>query len=114
MSERTDSVIKGLNLLAKHHDRPYSDWGNKAATAAIAEIDLLSAEIARLREERKPVAWCVQAAAGSMVHAGNHSRIDAAVLIQCKDEPEARMLSAVYGHRVLAIVEADAREPNRE
>lgn len=50
MSKRTDSVIKGLNLLAKHHDRPYSEWGNKAATAAIAEIDLLSEEIARLRE----------------------------------------------------------------
>ena len=55
MSDRTDSVIKGLNLLAAHHDRPYSDWGNKAATAAIAEIDLLSEEIARLREERLTV-----------------------------------------------------------
>ena len=71
-------------------------------------------EIARLREERKPVAWCVQAAAGSMVHAGTHAPIDAAVLIQVKDESEARMLATFYGHRVLAIVEADAREPNRE
>ena len=73
-----------------------------------------ASEIARLREERKPVAWCVQAAAGSMVYAGTHSPIDAAVLVQVKDEAEARMLSAVYGHRVLAIVEADAKEPNRE
>ena len=71
-------------------------------------------EIARLREERKPVGWCVQAAAGSMVHAGTHFPIDVAVLIQCKDEAEGRMLSAVYGHRVLAIVEADAKEANRE
>ena len=55
---------------------------------AIAEID-------RLREERKPVGWCVQAAA---------------VLIQVKDEAEAKMLSAVYGYKVLAIVEADAKE----
>ena len=78
------------------------------------EIEILRAEIARLREERKPVAWCVQAAAGSMVHAGSHAPIDTAVLIQCKDQAEARMLSAVYGHKVLAIVEADAREANRE
>ena len=70
----------------------------------------MQSEIARLREERKPVAWCVQAAAGSMVHAGNHSPIDAAVLIQVKDEAEARMLSAVYGHKVLAIVTPDAKE----
>lgn len=49
MSERTESVIEGLNFLAAHHDRPYSDWGNKAAKAAIAEIDLLSEEIALLR-----------------------------------------------------------------
>ena len=53
MSERTESVIKGLQALAAHHDRPYSDWGNTAATAAIAEIDALSAEIARLREENE-------------------------------------------------------------
>ena len=74
---------------------------------AIAEID-------RLHEERKPVGWCVQAAAGSMVHAGTHAPVSAPVLIQCVDEAYARMLAAVYGHRVLAIVEADAKEPNRE
>ena len=93
-----------------------------ASIAAMAERDdlqtkliaALEAEVARLREGRKPVGWCVQAAAGSMVHAWTHSPIDAAVLIQCKDESEARMLSAVYGHKVLAIVEADAKEPNRE
>ena len=77
-------------------------------------IEIAAAEIARLRKERKPVGWCVQAAAGSMVHAGTHAPIDVAVFISCKDEAEARMLSAVYGHKVLAIVEADTKEPNRD
>ena len=85
---------------------------------AICELqrqnDELRAEITRLREERKPVAWCVQAAAGSMVYAGTLAPISAPVLIQCVDEAYARMLATVYGHRVLAIVEADAKEPNRE
>ena len=62
---------------------------------ATERIVALGNEIARLREERKPVGWCVQAAA---------------VLIQVKDEAEAKMLSAVYGYKVLAIVEADAKE----
>ena len=70
---------------------------------AIAEID-------RLSEERKPVAWCVQAAAGSMVHARTHSPVYSPVWIQCVDEADARTLSTVFGHRVLAIVEAGAKE----
>ena len=69
-----------------------------------------ASEIARLREERKPVGWCVQAAAGSMVHAGTHSPILSTVLIRCVDEAYARSLATVYGHRVFAIVEADAKE----
>ena len=95
-------------------DDPGALAASLAAMAAKEELQAkliaaLEAEIARLREERKPVGWCVQAAEGSMVHAGNHSPIDAAFLIQVKDEAEARMLSAVFGHRVLAIVEADAK-----
>jgi hypothetical protein len=78
------------------------------------EVLRLRAEIARLREERKPVAWCVQAAARAMVHAGTHIPVSEPVLIQCTDEADARMLSAVYGHRVLVIVEADTKEVPRE
>ena len=81
---------------------------------AVEENGRLRAEIARLREKRKPVGWCVQAAPGSMVHAGTHFPIDRAVLIQCKDEAEARMQSGVYGYKVLAMVEPDAKEANRE
>ena len=77
-------------------------------------ISELQAEIARLREERKPVAWCVQAAAGSMFHAGTHNPIDAAVLIQCKDETYARMLATVYGCKILAVIEPDEKELPRE
>ena len=77
---------------------------------AVEENERLRAETTRLREGRKPVGWCVQAAAGSMVHAGTHAPVSAPVLIQCVDEAYARMLAAVYGHRVLAIVEADAKE----
>ena len=68
------------------------------------------AEIAQLREERKPVGWCVQAAAGSMVHAGSDSPVLSTVFVQCADEADARTLSTVFGHRVFAIVEPDARE----
>ena len=81
---------------------------------AVEENGRLRAEIARLREKRKPVGWCVRAAPGSMVHAGTHFPIDRAVLIQCKDEAEARMQSGVYGYKVLAMVEPDAKEANRE
>lgn len=73
-------------------------------------IAALEKEIARLREERKPAGWCVQAAAGAMVHAETHAPIDVVVFISCKDEAEARMLATVYGHKVLAIVEPDAKE----
>jgi hypothetical protein len=66
-----------------------------------------------VREERKPVAWCVQAAAGSMFHAWTHTPIDAAVLIQCKDEADARMMASVYGHKVLGVVDLDAKEVPR-
>ena len=87
------------------HGDPDDHDAVKASDAvkwAIAEID-------RLSEERKPVAWCVQAAAGSMVHARTHSPVLSTVLIQCVDEAYARMLAAVYGHRVLAIVEPDVK-----
>jgi len=73
-------------------------------------LEEAAAEIARLREERKPVAWCVQAAAGSMFHAWSHTPIDAAVLIQCKDEADARKMASVYGHKILAIVEPHGNE----
>ena len=76
-------------------------------------VEIAHDEIARLREERKPVGWCVQVAAGSMVHAGTPAPIDAAVLIQCKDETEARMLAAVYGHKILEIVEPGVKEVGR-
>lgn len=76
-------------------------------------ISHLEAEIARLREERKPVAWCVQAAAGSMVHAGTHNTIYAPVLIQATDLPHARIMAAVYGHKILKIVEPEEKEVGR-
>jgi hypothetical protein len=76
--------------------------------------DELRSEIARLREERKPVAWCVQAAAGSMFHAWTHTPIDASVLIQCKDLADARMMTVVYGHKILAVIEPDEKEVTRE
>ena len=76
-------------------------------------VEIACAEIARLREGRKPVAWCVQAAAGSMVHAGTHSPICAPLLIQATDLPHARMMAAVYGHKILEIVEPDEKEVPR-
>ena len=68
------------------------------------------AEIARLRGQRKPVAWCVQAAAGSMGHAGTHSPIHVPCLIQVKDEAYARMMATVYGHKILWVVEPTGKE----
>lgn len=56
----------------------------------------LADEVEKLREKRKPFAWCVQAAAGKRLY-----------LIQCNDETEARTLSTVYGHKRLAIVEPE-------
>jgi hypothetical protein len=86
-------------------------WERDAAPMPMVEIlRIAAAEIARLREERKPVAWCVQADAGSMFHAWTHTPIDAAVLIQCKDEADARMMASVYGHKVLGVVDLDANK----
>ena len=79
-------------------------------------VDLIreaATEIARLREGRKPVAWCVQAAAGSMFHAWTHTPIDASVLIQCKDDADASLMASVYGHKVLGVFDLDAKEVPR-
>jgi len=70
-------------------------------------VSRLADEVEKLREKRKPVAWCVQAAASTMVIAGTHEIVNRAVLIQCNDETEARTLSTVYGHKRLAIVEPE-------
>jgi hypothetical protein len=77
-------------------------------------LEQAAVEIARLREERKPLAWCVQAAAGSMVAAWTQTPIDAAVLIQCKDEADARMMAVVYGNKILWVVEPDEKELPRD
>ena len=91
------------------HGDPDEADSVKASDAVRWAID----EINRLREEQKPVAWCVQAAAGSMVHAWSHTPIDAAVLIQCKDEAYARMMATVYGHKILLVVKPRGKEvPN--
>ena len=73
-------------------------------------VELACNEISRLREERKPVAWCVQTPPGSCVHAVTHAKIHKSMIIECESEAYARMMSAVSGYKILAIVEPDEKE----
>jgi hypothetical protein len=91
-------------------DMTYGDPDDADAVKAGDVVRWAVEEIAQLREELKPVAWCVQAAAGSTVHAGTHSPIDVPVLIQVKDKTEARILATVYGCKILAVIEPDEKE----
>jgi len=88
----------------------YGDPEDDDAVSAADVVRWAVVEIERLREEQKPVGWCVRAAAGSMVYAGTHTPNEADVLIQCKDETDARMMATVYGYKILAIVEPEAKE----
>ena len=114
--EEIVKVLREVDAEAKANEGDYyADQFAWHGAGEIADaVEQIAAEIARLREEQKPVAWCVQAAAGSMVDARTHTPIDAAVLIQCKDEAYARMMATVYGHKILLVVEPRGKEVGRE